>query len=130
MPRDLELLLEDLPYAARGAVRYASNPTQDGFELMPTTDWDRYRALKEAVTELREVVKKSLEDLNIRHGEIDGAGMAGIRNIFTHQYFRVDMARLWLAAVWEFPDLIIVFDQEKLATSNPSLATSGSTYGV
>ena len=60
MPRDLELLLEDLPDAARGAVRYASNPTQDGFELMPTTDWDRYRALKEAVTELREVVKKYL----------------------------------------------------------------------
>lgn len=43
MPRDLELLLEDIPDAARGAVRYASDPTQNGFELMPTTDWDRYR---------------------------------------------------------------------------------------
>lgn len=40
-----------------------------------------------------------------RHPEVDWSGLAGVRNIVTHRYFRVDWHLLWISLQDELPVL-------------------------
>jgi len=40
-----------------------------------------------------------------RHPEVDWSGLAGVRNIVTHRYFRVDWHLLWISIRDELPVL-------------------------
>jgi len=50
--------------------------------------------------------KKNLPDsLIARHPEVDWSGLAGIRDIVTHRYFRIDWHLLWISIRQELPVL-------------------------
>lgn len=40
-----------------------------------------------------------------RHPEVDWSGLAGVHNIVTHRYFRVDWHLLWISIRDELPVL-------------------------
>jgi len=49
---------------------------------------------------------KNLPDaLMIDHPEVDWSGLAGVRDIITHRYFRVDWNLLWISIREELPVL-------------------------
>ena len=106
MTRVPDLLLVNILASARDAVRYASGLEPKTFENLPLTDGDKYRALKNALTELGEAVKSLPPGLTDRTPELGWQGLAGLRDIVAHQYFGLDMERLWPVLVEELPALI------------------------
>ena len=52
-----------------------------------------------------EASKNLPDSLIARHPEIDWSGLAGIRDIVTHRYFRIDWHLLWISIRQELPVL-------------------------
>nr|WP_319377759.1 DUF86 domain-containing protein [uncultured Methanoregula sp.] len=52
-----------------------------------------------------EASKNLPESLIARHPEVDWSGLAGVRDIVTHRYFRVDWHLLWTSIHEELPPL-------------------------
>lgn len=52
-----------------------------------------------------EASKNLPEPLIINHPEVDWSGLAGVRDIVTHRYFRVDWHLLWISIREELPAL-------------------------
>jgi uncharacterized protein with HEPN domain len=119
MARELSDLLQDIIDAASDAVSYASSLDLKTFERMPDEDRMRYRALKNALTELGEALKGLPQDIAQRHSDVDWRGTVGLRDIVAHQYFRLDMRRLWPVLTKELPHLISVIQVEKDALEPP-----------
>lgn len=112
MPRDVDLLLEDVLDAATDAIRYADDHTSETFARLAEQDADRFRALKNAIMELGEAVKLLPAEMKSRNASVDWQGMAGLRDIVAHQYFRLDLVRLWPVVTEELPELVRVVEVE------------------
>ena len=52
-----------------------------------------------------EASKNIPESLVAQHPEVDWSGLAGVRDIITHRYFRVDWQLLWISIREELPVL-------------------------
>jgi uncharacterized protein with HEPN domain len=52
-----------------------------------------------------EASKSLPESLVARHPEVDWSGLAGVRDIVTHRYFRIDWHLLWISIHEELPAL-------------------------
>jgi uncharacterized protein with HEPN domain len=52
-----------------------------------------------------EASKNLPESLIARHPEVDWSGLAGVRDIVTHRYFRVDWNLTWISIREELPVL-------------------------
>lgn len=52
-----------------------------------------------------EASKNLPDSLIARHPEVDWSGLAGVRDIVTHRYFRVDWHLLWISIRDELPVL-------------------------
>ncbi|WP_321508178.1 HepT-like ribonuclease domain-containing protein [uncultured Methanoregula sp.] len=52
-----------------------------------------------------EASKNLPESLVTKHPEVDWSGLAGVRDIVTHRYFRVDWHLLWTSVHDELPVL-------------------------
>jgi uncharacterized protein with HEPN domain len=52
-----------------------------------------------------EASKNLPESLIAHHPEVDWSGLAGVRDIVTHRYFRVDWHLLWTSIHEELPAL-------------------------
>ena len=52
-----------------------------------------------------EASKNLPQELISRHPEVDWSGLAGVRDIVTHRYFRVDWNLLWTSIHEELPVL-------------------------
>lgn len=52
-----------------------------------------------------EASKNLPDSMVFRHPEVDWSGLAGVRNIVTHRYFRVDWHLLWISIKDELPVL-------------------------
>lgn len=50
-----------------------------------------------------EASKNLPDSMVFRHPEVDWSGLAGVRNIVTHRYFRVDWHLLWISIRDELP---------------------------
>jgi uncharacterized protein with HEPN domain len=101
MSRDSRLLLEDVLDAASRIRSYLEGRTR------PTLDEDlRTRdAVFHNLEVIGEAVKKLPRDLLARHPAIDWSGFARMRDIVSHQYFRVDLDIVWQAVTDEMPGL-------------------------
>lgn len=111
MARDLDLLLADILDASRAVVACAAGLDQPAFEQLPRTPDFRYRALKNALTEIGEAAKLLPQEFRDRNPEIGWRGLAGLRDIVAHQYFRIDMKRLWPVVSEEIPSVIPILEQ-------------------
>ena len=111
MTRDLDLLLADILDASRAVVACADGLDQAGFMLLPRLPDLRYRALKNALTEIGEGVKLLPKEFRDRNPEIGWRGLTGLRDIVAHQYFRIDMERLWPVVSEEIPNMITALER-------------------
>jgi uncharacterized protein with HEPN domain len=100
--------LEDIRAAADDASTFVAGLDEAGFAAMPRDDRRTYRAIKNALSEIGEAVKALPPDLLARHPGLDWRGWAGLRDIVSHEYFRLEMSRLRLTVLNELPGLLDV----------------------
>ncbi len=56
---------------------------------------------------LAESTKRISDTLQAAHPEVDWRGVAGFRNVLVHEYFRVNLTRVWEIVSADIPDLKI-----------------------
>ncbi len=101
MRRD-EILLLDMLLSAREAVELADGLTFIAFK--------RNRAMQLAILKAVETVGEAASrvgaDTRDAHPEIPWADIVGMRNRLVHEYFRVNLARVWETVEEDIPRLI------------------------
>ncbi len=88
------------------ALAFAGGLDEAAFTALPTADRRTYRALKNALAEIGEVVKLLPPDLLARHPGVDWKGWAGLRDVVSHQYFNLELPRLRPTVSDELPALL------------------------
>ncbi len=68
--------------------------------------------MKNALTEIGGAVKALPPEILERHPAIDWRGWAGLRDVVSHEYFRLEMTRLQLTVTKELPQLLSVATAE------------------
>ena len=79
--------------------------SEEEFLKLEQTDRMKFRAVCNCVTTLGEAVKQLSPEIVAKNRSIDFSGYAGMKDIFTHQYFRVQLDLLWRTIVTELPSL-------------------------
>ncbi len=101
MRRD-DILLLDMLLAAREAVEFADGLTFETF--------DRNRmaqlAILKAVETVGEAASRIGTETRDAHPEIPWGDIVGMRNRLVHEYFNVNLARVWEAVERDIPRLI------------------------
>lgn len=105
--------------AAEDALAFSQGMDEAAFAVLPATDRRTYRALKNAIAEIGEAIKLLPPELLDRHPGTDWRGWAGLRDIVSHQYFRLAVSRLHPAVVTELPALLAVVREELSGTWEP-----------
>jgi uncharacterized protein with HEPN domain len=101
MWRDDAYLL-DILNAARRVVRYAED-----------LSWERFRddsLMQDAILRNLQIIGEAAQrispELKSRHPQIPWAPMAGMRNRLVHEYFRLDLERIWQTVREDVPVLM------------------------
>ncbi len=101
MRRD-DILLLDMLLAAREAVEFADGLTFETF--------DRNRMAQLAILKAVEIVGEAASRIGTEtrdaHPEIPWGDIVGMRNRLVHEYFNVNLARVWEAVERDIPRLI------------------------
>ena len=96
----------DIVIAARSAVRYIGNLTQQEFEddgLCNSAVMYQMGIIGEAATRLS-------DEFRAGHPALPWRKMVGMRNLLIHAYHRVDLAEIWRVTTQELPDLIVALE--------------------
>jgi uncharacterized protein with HEPN domain len=118
--RDLRDRLADIRAAAADILTFVEGLDEAAFTMLPETDRRTYRAIKNALVEIGEAIKQLPPEVLAAHHEIDWRGFAGLRDIVAHQYFGVELPRLWPTVTEELPALIAAVDVELGRLPGPS----------
>lgn len=110
--RDLADRLGDIRLAAVDILVFVQGLDEATFGALPETDHKTYRAIKNGLTEIGEAIKALPPEVLTRHREIDWRGFAGLRDVVSHQYFGLELPRLWPTIHEELPALMIAIDVE------------------
>jgi len=102
---DDERRLKDILSSIEDIQSFTAGMIEEDFLRLEETDRMKFRAVCNCVTTLGEAVKKLSPEITARDVSIDFPGYAGMRDILTHQYFRVQLDLLWRTIVSEFPSL-------------------------
>ena len=111
-PPDPKTRLRNILAAAVDLKSFVAGMTLKVFERLPENDHKTYRAIKNAVSEIGESVKSLPPTIYDRHPGIDWRGFAGLRDVVIHQYFDVDLVRLWSVLIDELPALVKAIEAE------------------
>jgi uncharacterized protein with HEPN domain len=99
--RSTDLLLYDILTAVEKIENFTRHTTLS--ELM---DDERTKdAILRNLQVIGDAAKNIPEQFILQHPEIDWGGIAGMRDIITHRYFRVDWQLLWTTIREELPVL-------------------------
>ncbi|MDH3473078.1 MAG: DUF86 domain-containing protein [Rhodospirillales bacterium] len=104
MRRDRERLA-DILAAVTDIADFTEGMTEPEFLAIETADRKTYRAIIACLIALGEAVKALSDEVKARHPEIDWRGYGGLRDIFTHQYFQVQLGLVWTTITQELPAL-------------------------
>ena len=99
--RPVSLLLFDIIESIEKIEKYSRNMTFD--QLME--DELTRDAIIRNIQIIGEASKHIPETVVTTHPEVDWKGIAGVRDIVTHRYFRVDWHLLWTSIREELPPL-------------------------
>jgi uncharacterized protein with HEPN domain len=84
-------------------------------------DYDLFAADKKTVNAvirslevLGEATKHIPESFRRKHPEIPWTKMAGMRDVLIHDYMGVDLRTVWNVVRKRLPELMLLFDEEKL----------------
>ena len=91
MSRDWRGFLEDMMESCVRAISFTANMDFDSF----CSDQKTRSAVQREVFVLGEAAKQLPEALRDRYREVNWRGMAGLRDVLAHHYFRIDDAILW-----------------------------------
>ena len=115
MWRDDSNLL-DILNAARKVVRYCAGVRWEEFETN--------EILQDAVVRklgiIGEAARRTSEDLRKAYPQIPWEDIIGMRNRLIHEYFRVDLRRVWDTVVDEIPELIQLIEPIVPPEESPS----------
>jgi uncharacterized protein with HEPN domain len=96
----------DIHAAAIDVLSFVEGLDEDSFVTLPLRDRRTYRAIKNALSEIGEAIKALPPEVLAGHPEIDWRGFAGLRDIVSHQYFGIELPRLWPTITDELPLLV------------------------
>ncbi|MFA6362255.1 DUF86 domain-containing protein [Methanoregula sp.] len=99
--RPVSLLLFDIFESIEKIEKYTRDMTFD--QLME--DERTKDAIVRNIQIIGEASKHIPENLVTTHPEVDWKGIAGVRDIVTHRYFRIDWHLLWTSIREELPPL-------------------------
>jgi len=99
--RPESLLFYDIIESIRKIEEYTRNLSFE--ELMK--DERTKDAILRNIQIIGEATKNIPQGITGAHPEVDWSGIAGIRNIITHRYFRVDWNQIWISLRDELPVL-------------------------
>jgi uncharacterized protein with HEPN domain len=97
--RSPDLFLLDMAVAAEKILDYSSGISFD--EL--SSDELRKDAILRNIQVLGDAAKSIPQEFKSLHQEVDWKGVSGLRDIITHQYFRVDWSLIWTAIGADLP---------------------------
>ncbi|CAA9260438.1 MAG: hypothetical protein AVDCRST_MAG08-2651 [uncultured Acetobacteraceae bacterium] len=98
--------LEEVRAAAEDVLAFTAEFDEADFVALPDRDRRTFRALKNALTEIGELVDGLPPDLLARHPGVDWRGWAGLRDVASRRHFGPELPRLQPTVVDELPLLI------------------------
>lgn len=98
--------LEEVRAAAEDVLAFTAELDEAAFLALPDADRRTFRALKNALLEICEMVEGLPPDLLARHPHVDWRGWAGLRGLVSHRYFGPELHRLQPVVVDEVPALL------------------------
>lgn len=101
MWRDDAYLL-DILIAARKVLRYVQGISWDTFQ----SDTLLQDAVMRNLQIIGEAAQRVSKELKEKHPEIAWAPMAGMRNRLVHEYFRIDLEKVWETVRDNIPSLL------------------------
>lgn len=101
MTRD-EAYLLDILIASQKILRFTEGISREQF--------DRDELLQNALIRMLEVIGEAArsvsEDIKLAHASIPWRQMIGMRHRLVHEYFRIDLERVWETAQRDIPELL------------------------
>jgi uncharacterized protein with HEPN domain len=101
-----EAYLLDILLAARRALRFNVKATWEDFER----DELRQHATARTLEIIGEAARKISPEFKAAHPEIPWADMIGLRHRLIHEYFRIDLRRVWDTVQNDLPKLIALVE--------------------
>lgn len=114
--RPVAAWLLDIEAASTDLLGFVAGLTQADFQLLPERDPKTWRAVKNALAEIGEAAKALPEAVRAEHAQVDWRGLAGLRDLVAHQYFRLGLPRLWPVVADEIPVLLAAVRAERRRT--------------
>jgi uncharacterized protein with HEPN domain len=99
MTRDVRVYLQDIMECIEAIEEYISSTSEDEFYQ----DRMKIDAVLRRLEIIGEAVKAVDEEFRNAHPEIPWKKMAGMRDVLIHEYFGVDMKRIWKVAKSDLP---------------------------
>ncbi|MGP9822597.1 HepT-like ribonuclease domain-containing protein [Salinarimonas sp. NSM] len=105
MARSVADLIADIEAACAAAIGIAGGLDAEGIARLAEQDDVRFRALKNALTEIGEAIRMLRPAFLDRHPEVPWRSYIGLRNVVTHQYFGLNAAVLSSVVNRDLPEL-------------------------
>ncbi|NQU60265.1 MAG: DUF86 domain-containing protein [Rhodospirillales bacterium] len=103
--RDDKERLRDIFQSIEDIQTFISGISKAQFLKIEKTDRKTFRAVCDCISTLGEAVKKLSPEITEKNDSIDWTGLAGMKDIVTHQYFRVHLDLVWNTITQELSDL-------------------------
>ncbi len=104
--------LGDILQSIEDIQTFISGITEARFLKIDETDRKTFRAVCDCISTLGEAVKNLSSDIKDKNDGIDWVGLAGMKDMVTHQYFRVRLDLIWNTIAMELPDLKVFVEHE------------------
>ena len=104
--------LESIRAVAGDALAFTAGLDEGGVAALPQADRRTFRALKNALAEIGELVNRLPPDLRARYPEVDWRGWAGLRDVDSFGRFGPELPRLHPAMSEELPVLVAAVTAE------------------
>jgi uncharacterized protein with HEPN domain len=125
MPRSLLPRLQDIIEAAERIQLLMDGVSLDAFEA----DWQRQWLVERGIEIISEASRHLTDELKTRHPEIPWKKVAGIGNIFRHDYGNIAAPVLWALVRDNLPLLLKVCLEEFTAERNNVQNSDGGDVG-
>lgn len=112
MTQHLRDRLVNIQAAATDILGFVDGLDEAAFVALPQRDRRTYRAIKNAIAEIGEAIKALPSEIPAGHPDIDSRGFAGLPDIVAHQYFGLELPRLWPTIADELPPLMAAVEAE------------------
>ncbi|MFQ5784326.1 MAG: DUF86 domain-containing protein [Alphaproteobacteria bacterium] len=97
--------LQDIRISIDDIQEFVAGMTKSQFLKVESADRKTYRAICNCISTLGEAIKTLSPDVTSKYDGVDWPGLAGMKDVVTHQYFQVQLEFLWNTITHELPEL-------------------------